>query len=105
MLGGGEFHVGVVPVLLRGENFPGALAGVTGLVGFYTTRCVEATDPDDAEARALQLLRGEPRLAPPPGYQPAGIARVVFEEITELPGSSVPAQQPGFAWHPMEDDA
>ena len=45
-----------------GENFPGALAGISGLVGFYTTRFVEAIDHDDAEARVLELLRGEPRL-------------------------------------------
>jgi hypothetical protein len=81
----------------RGENFPGGLAGVSGLVGFYTNRLVEAADCGDGEARALELLRGEPRLAPPPGYRPAGIAQVVLKKTTE-----VPAQRLGFVWHPPE---
>ena len=88
-----------------GENFPGVLAGVPGLVGFYTTRFVEATDSGEAEALALELLRDEPCLAlPPPDDHPAGNARVTFEKISELPASSVPTQQPGFVWHPMEAD-
>jgi hypothetical protein len=90
---------------IRGENFPGALAGISGLVGFYTTRFVEAADASEAEAHALDELRGEPRLSPPPGYQPTGIAKVFFEEISELPGSKVRDPQPGFVWYPMDADA
>lgn len=87
---------------IRGENFPGELIGQPGLVGFYLTRFVEAVNAEEAETRAMQGLRSEPKLAPPPGYKPSGITRVWFEEIAELPADQVPARQPGFAWYPME---
>jgi hypothetical protein len=86
---------------IRGENFPGQLAGEDGPVGFYVTRFVEATDAAAAESVALQALRAE--LTPPPGYMPSGQARVYFEEIEKLPVKRVPAVLPGFVWHPMED--
>jgi hypothetical protein len=90
---------------VRGENFPGALAGISGLVGFYMTRFVEAADANEAEGRTLDLLRGEPRLSSPPGCQPTGIAQVFFEEIHELPDSKVPDPEPGFVWYPMDADS
>lgn len=89
---------------IRGENFPGQLIGEAGPVGFYVTRFVEAADPVAAEAAALQALKAEPKLAPPPGCTPTGQAQVFFEEIEELAAEQVPAVQPGFAWHPMEDE-
>ena len=88
---------------IRGENFPGQLIGEPGPVGFYVTRFVEAADPEAAEAAALRGLRAEPKLAPPSGFIPMGQTRVFFEEITEPAAEQVPAVQPGFAWHPMED--
>ncbi|MDY3558519.1 hypothetical protein R5W23_005639 [Gemmata sp. JC673] len=87
---------------IRGEGFPGEIVGETGPVGFYVTRFVEAAAPEAAEVAALQVLKADPKLAPPPGYTPSGQARVVFEEIEELAAEPVPAVQPGFAWHPME---
>jgi hypothetical protein len=88
---------------IRGENFPGQLVGEARPVGFYVTRFVEAADEAAAESAALHSLRAEPKLAPPSGYTPSGQVRVFFEEIEELPATKVPATQPGFAWHPMED--
>ncbi len=32
------------------------------LTGFYTTRCVVATDPVDAEYKAMDLIRRDPKL-------------------------------------------
>jgi hypothetical protein len=90
---------------IHGVNFPGELAGESGLVGFYVARFVEAADEQEAESRVLEGLRAEPKLAPPPGYKPAGIARIDFEEIEEVPANEVPAKPSGFAWHSMEDDA
>lgn len=90
---------------IRGENFPGALAGTEGLVGFYITRFIEAEDAAEAETRVLCTLRTEPKLAPPPGFVPQGKARVIFEQVTELPGESVPRQPPGFVWYPMDEHA
>lgn len=44
-------------VLLRGESFRMLFDGEPQRVGFYTTRFVEASDPEEAENRAVQLLR------------------------------------------------
>ena len=90
---------------IRGENFPGELAGEPGLVGFYVTRFVEAANAEEAEGHAMAALRAEPNLVPPAEYQPSGIARVYFEEITELRQEQIPPQQPGFVWHPMDATA
>lgn len=87
---------------VRGENFPGELVNEPGLVGFYVIRFVEAPSAEDAESHALQVLRSEPKLAPPPDLTPSGLTRVHFEQIEELDPSGVPAQQPGFTWYPMD---
>ena len=92
----------MVPLLDPRRGLPSAFAGVSRLVGFHTTRFIEASDPSDAETRALESQRGVSRLAPPPGHQPSGAAGIDFEEISELPGASVPDGQLGFAWFPME---
>jgi hypothetical protein len=91
--------------LIRGENFPGELVGQAGRVGFYVTRFVQAADATGAEMQALQELRSEPQLVPPPGYTPSGITRVFFEEIAAVSPDQVPAQRPGFVWYVMEPDA
>lgn len=88
---------------IRGENFPGQLVGKAGPVGFYVTWFVEAANSVSAEVAALQALKSEPKLAPPPGYTPTGQARVFFEEIEELAAEQVPAVRTGFVWYPMED--
>ena len=86
---------------VRGEDFPGQLADEPGLVGFYTTRFVEAASAGEAESMALAALRADAKLAAPAGYQPTKNARIIFEEITELPAADVPLPQPGFAWFTM----
>lgn len=87
--------------LIRGENFPGQLAGHEGLVGFYLTRFVVADGLPGAEAAALEGLRSERKLAPPPGYKRTGQAQVFFEEIREAAPGEVPETPPGFVWFPM----
>lgn len=86
---------------IRGENFPGQLIGAEGLLGFYTTRFVEAIDAEAAETDALHRLKADPKLAPPSGFTPAGQAKVYFEAIEEIVANTVPTVQPGFAWYPM----
>lgn len=102
---------------IRGENFPGQLARSAVLaegakpvaadepVGFFVTRFVEADSADQAEQKALLLLRSEPKLTPPEGYLPSSEARVFFEEITEVERGEVPDPQPGFVFHSMKANA
>jgi hypothetical protein len=80
------------------------MIGEADLVGFYVTRFVEAMEVEAAESVALQLLRSEPKLAPPHGFTPSGQARVIFEEIAEVDAENVPATELGFAWYPMNQD-
>ncbi len=101
---------------IRGENFPGSLAGFAARVegatavgphesvGFFVTRFVEADSVEQAEENALILLRAEPKLAPPPGYTPTGKARVFVEEVSEVEVGAVPDPQPGFSFFPMNSD-
>ena len=89
--------------LVRGENFPGQMIGRSEPVGFYVNRFIDAANPHEAELSALQSLRAEPKLAPPPGYEPSHECRVYFEEIEELTVDEVPAMQPGLVWYAMED--
>jgi hypothetical protein len=84
---------------IAAENFPGQLLGDEMLFGFYTTRFIEATDAESAEANALQSLRAEIELDPPPGYKPTG--QVYFEEVIEIAPDTVPARQPGMVWYRM----
>ena len=71
-------------------------------VGFFVTRFVEADSAEQAEQKALLLLRSEPKLAPPEGSTPTGLARVFFDEISEVRPEAVPDPQPGIAFYPME---
>jgi hypothetical protein len=87
--------------LIHGEYFPGKLVGISGLVGFYVVRFAEAANVEEAESLVVQRLRTEPRLALPPGHQASGIARVLVEEITEVPEERMSSQQTGFTWFPM----
>src|SRR3546814_12937219 len=48
--------------IICGENFPGTLLGQEELVGFYTTRFVEADSPEQAEIMAIELLRNDTSL-------------------------------------------
>ena len=85
---------------LHGENFPigKALIGKR-LMGFYTTRWVEAADPETAELACLELLRSDPGLAHARGGRIAPM--VYLEEIVELdePPENPPGS--GFSFYRM----
>lgn len=68
-----------------GENFPGALIGVSTPIGFFVNVMVEATDRQDAELKALMLLRDHSKLKLPDDATLPSDAIVKFEVISELP--------------------
>lgn len=86
---------------VRGENFPGELVGEDSLVGFFTTRYVEANTTNEAEIIALESMREDPRLllVSPPKFEP----KIYFEEFQEVDRSDVPSEDEGFVWYLMEE--
>src|SRR3546814_7547538 len=73
--------------IICGENFPGTLLGQEELVGFYTTRFVEADSPEQAEIMAIELLRNDPSLDVSSEHRTQR-AKVFFEDIDEVPGDT-----------------
>jgi hypothetical protein len=86
---------------IAGENFPGAIIGESKPIGFYTTRYVEANNPEEAETRALTNLKNEQNLLPPPGVDRPNNAKVYFENIEEVERSEVNETNLGFSFFVM----
>lgn len=84
-----------------GEDFPVIIDGSVEIVGFYTTRYVEAPTQGEAEALASELLFDDEDLQPPPGYEDYQ-PRIVFEEVTQV---LEPVDiDDNFSFFPMEED-
>lgn len=87
-------------VLINGVNFLLEVDGALGKHGFYTSRWVEAEDPQSAELRAIELFRSEPglreRLRNAPDDPPT-----LYVEETEEVMELEPAQ--GLAFYVEEE--
>ncbi|OQW61420.1 MAG: hypothetical protein A4S17_09565 [Proteobacteria bacterium HN_bin10] len=84
-----------------GEDFPVIIDGNVEIVGFYTTRYVEAASASEAEAIASDLLFEDEDLQPPPGYEDIQ-PRLVFEEIEQV---AEPIDiDDNFSFFPMDED-
>lgn len=84
-----------------GEDFPVIIDGHVEVVGFYTTRYVEAETSGEAEAIASELLFEDEDLQPPRGYEDYQ-PRIMFEEVEQV-------AQPididdNFSFFPMEEE-
>ena len=86
---------------IAGENFPGQLIGQHYLIGFYTTRFVQAANEEGAESAGLEFLRTEDSLRLPVGVKPLASAKVYFEEVAEVDETEVPDVQAGFTFFEM----
>ena len=89
--------------LIRGENFPGSIAGTSEPIGFYTTRFVEASSASAAELVALEMLRAEPEFALVRRADRIKDAQVFFEKIEEVPAELDRSSGKGFTFFPMDD--
>jgi hypothetical protein len=90
-------------VLLRGQNFLLNLEGKRERVGFYTTRFVEAQNPQEAEANAISALRTDPELCDSVLNDKSDPPMMFIEEITELEsfdGLTLPGT--GFSFYTCE---
>lgn len=84
-----------------GEDFPGTILGKSQLIGFYTTRFVEAVSAEEAEMLTLNLLKEDPQLRLPKGIPKPTSARVTFEEIVEIETPETPVVQTGYCFFEM----
>jgi hypothetical protein len=89
--------------LVRGENFRLEVNEERRLHGFYTTRWVEAENPDSAEEVVVSLLKQESILQKPDWHDGSGPAAMMFvEEIEEAEGYCIGPNQ-GFSFFLEED--
>jgi hypothetical protein len=86
-----------------GEDFPLIEDGQKKMFGFATTRWVEANSSEEAELKAIEALKKEPRFDFPPELRDPR-SRVLFEEVTPVEPIDVPDVLPGLAWFPMDSD-
>ena len=71
-------------VLLRGQNFRISLNGKMERLGFYTTRFVEAADREEAELRAVQIVREDKELEGCVNDDRKESPMIYLEEIVEV---------------------
>ena len=88
-------------VLLNGTNFLLAVNGVAQRHGFYTTRWVEAADPDAAELAAVDVLRSEGDLRSRVLNHEDDWPSLYVEEIEEVEQLEPAA---GFSFYLEEDE-
>ena len=50
-------------VMLEGKNFLLNMEGSIKKYGFYTTRYLEANDPEDAKSKSVQMIREDKKLS------------------------------------------
>ena len=88
-------------VFLRGENFLLTVDGQQTRMGFYTTRFVQADNPESAELLAVDLLRTDKKLR--------GVANlrsdppmIFADEIDEVAADDVPESSSGFTFFPHD---
>ena len=83
------------------ENLPIPIEGDEGLSGFYTTRFVEAEDPESAAREAFAMLAQHEALKGLAGSSELLMECVVVEDVDLVESQDVPSVQPGLAWFPM----
>ena len=88
-------------VLIYGRNFrllwQERRKTVTQLTGFYTTRCVVASDATDAEYRAIDLVRNDPKLRRSVRNTRSDPPLMFVEEIREVT-TFAPLKPPGSGY-------
>lgn len=89
-------------VFLRGENFLLNVDGKPERSGFYTTRFVQANNPDGAELLAVDLIRSDRWLKDSVLNERPDPPTIFAEEIEIIDASDVPPAQGGYSFFPMD---
>jgi hypothetical protein len=79
------------------------MEGKFQLMGFYTTRWVEAETAEAAEPIALELVRDEFRFSDEDRRR-APDAMMYFEEIVQVEPDTPRVPKKGASWFPMEEN-
>ena len=91
-------------VLVNGRNFLIEINGVMSKHGFYTTRYVEAADPDAAELVAMDLVRQRRDIASNLKNVAPDLPMMYAEEIEELDDfEKGDSSNHGFSWYIEEE--
>jgi hypothetical protein len=88
----------VYRVLINGENFHLTMSGETKKMGFFTTRHVEAVDPEEAERLAVELIKSDPNLLEIMMYGGDDVPVLCAEEIEEVSASTLEPSA-GYAFY------
>ena len=93
-------------ILIRGENFLINLDGKGQKFGFYTTAFVEGQDEEQAEQRAIGLLRDDKEFRQSVLNEKSDAPMMFVDEIAELEsfeGLNLP--RTGFSFFPEDGNA
>lgn len=86
---------------LDGKNFPLNLEGETALFGFYTTRRVKASTPEEAESAAVAMIRGDVNLLDVIDISVASNPEIFLDDISKLKLWSCLGDK-GYTYYRME---
>lgn len=87
---------------IRGEHFLLESEGQVRALGFYTTRFVEAADPEAAEFAAVDLIRTDQKIRNSVRNHRSDPPKMFVDEIEEIEPINVPANNPGYAFFPED---
>jgi hypothetical protein len=92
-------------VMLEGRNFLFNSDEGRKVMGFYTTRFVEAENPKEAENLSVELIKNDSKLKDSVLNERSDPPEIYLESIDELEsfgGNSVPGN--GYTFYPDEDE-
>jgi len=90
-------------VMLNGRNFQIASDGVIHRYGFFTTRCVEANNPRDAELLAVDIVKNDALLRTTVKNKPENPPMIHLDElieVTDFEDALVPGK--GYSFYPED---
>jgi len=88
-------------VRLRGENFNIVTEGKVENLGFYTTRFVKAATPEEAEIKAVEMVRSDKKLLATLIKVEELAPKIYLEEIWPERWWK-PIGSKGYTFYPME---
>jgi hypothetical protein len=87
-------------VFIHGRNFLLNLEGDSQKHGFYTTRFVEAKSEEEAEEKAISILRDDPKLRGSASNDWSDPPIMFVEEMTELdPSEDINVPVMGYSFY------